>query len=76
MLVSHNKLEVCSSLAVLHERCAIMADLVKLRKKFLKKFSIKCGYCSLPFSRKHTPLSMHSTHTVKPVFNGHQRYRR
>ena len=31
MFVSHNKLDVCSSLVLINERHANMADLVKLR---------------------------------------------
>ena len=33
IFVSHIKLDVCSSLTLIHERHANMADLVKLRKK-------------------------------------------
>ena len=33
ILVSHIKLDVCSSLTLMHERYANMADLVKLRTK-------------------------------------------
>ena len=57
------KLDVCSSLTLMHERYANMADLVKLRTKvsevIFNKLLVMIFLC---LRRKHNPLSMHSTH--------------
>ena len=52
ILVSHIKFDVCSSLILIHERYATMADLVKLRKKVSESYSISCGQDNPVFKKK------------------------